>query len=205
MTSTAPPPRGSSKFSQPPAGVAATVDVLQLYNPAPQWPVPVDGAGPVDWGPAVMAHWEFGEEAGLRALDAFLSDGRFARYEKDRSRADGQSTNSMLSPFLRFGALSVRLMHGRMLDSGGYGVSKTSTRRLIWRDLAYFQLYVFPDLATEPIRPAHRLQWWQDVTDGHEGAARFRRWKSGRTGFPLVDAGMYNDFDIILDPFPMYH
>jgi deoxyribodipyrimidine photolyase len=67
-------------------------------------------------------------------------------------------------------------------------VSKTFFRRLVWRDLAYWQLYHWPKMAVEPIRPAYSdMQWAQ----GPEADAALKAWQQGQTGFPLVDAGVW--------------
>jgi hypothetical protein len=46
---------------------------------------------------------------------------------------------------------------------------------------AYFQLHVFPSLGTEPIRPAHALQWWEDVSQP-KGKGMLKAWQQGQTG-----------------------
>jgi hypothetical protein len=65
-------------------------------------------------------------------------------------------------------------------------LSKTFYRRLVWRDLAYWQLFHWPDMATEPIRRHYVDQEW---SSGPAAAAHLRAWQKGQTGFPLVDAG----------------
>jgi len=68
-----------------------------------------------------------------------------------------------------------------------YDEKKTFSRRLFWRDLAYFQLFHFPLMRDRSIRSHYDdTQWVSDT----EGVRRFEAWKQGRTGYPLVDAGM---------------
>jgi deoxyribodipyrimidine photolyase len=63
-------------------------------------------------------------------------------------------------------------------------LSKTFWRRLVWRDLAYWQLYHWPDMASAPIRKHYAsMEWTEDPNT-------LRAWQRGQTGFPLVDAGM---------------
>lgn len=66
-------------------------------------------------------------------------------------------------------------------------MSKTFWHRLLWRDLAYWQLYHWPTMPTEPIRRPYLDQEW---SEGPEAKAALRAWQKGQTGFPLVDAGM---------------
>jgi len=142
-----------------------------------------------DWGSQLVKHWKYGEQHAFVLLQSFLR-AKFPRYEKDRSLTDSRNTSSTLSPYLHFGVLSIRLLYKSMLEAGGYQTSKTAVRRLVWRDLAYFQLFIFPKMAKEPIRSSHKAQWWRSVTRGSEGAAMLKKWQKGRTGFPIVDAGM---------------
>lgn len=71
-------------------------------------------------------------------------------------------------------------------------VSKTFHLRLVWRDLAYWQLYHFPSMAIEPIRPGYSSMQW---AAGQEADAQLRAWQRGQTGFPLVDAGVFGWVD----------
>lgn len=64
--------------------------------------------------------------------------------------------------------------------------SKTFYRRLIWRDLAYWQLCHWPRMAVEPIRTGYEEMQWES---GPQAEAYLKAWQQGRTGFPLVDAG----------------
>jgi len=66
--------------------------------------------------------------------------------------------------------------------------SRLFPRRLVWRDLAWWQLRVFPSLGSEPLRAytAHASLWAPEPSRG----ARLRAWQRGLTGFPLVDAAM---------------
>jgi deoxyribodipyrimidine photo-lyase len=55
---------------------------------------------------------------------------------------------------------------------------------LLWREFAYHLLHHFPHTAGSPLRPEFaRMAWLED-------AAGLRAWQAGRTGYPLVDAGM---------------
>ena len=68
-----------------------------------------------------------------------------------------------------------------------YNDRKTISRRLYWRDLAYYQLINFPNMREISIRKHYDETEW--VT-GEEERQRFEAWKTGQTGYPLVDAGM---------------
>ncbi|XP_026031873.1 uncharacterized protein LOC113026866 [Astatotilapia calliptera] len=134
----------------------------------------------VDWAANIRKTWDFSEGGAQARLEAFLHDGVY-RYEKESGRADAPNT-SCLSPYLHFGQLSPRWL---MWDAKGARCRPLKfQRKLAWRDLAYWQLTLFPDLPWESIRPPYKaLRWSSDR--GH-----LKAWQRGRTGYPLVDAAM---------------
>ncbi len=123
-----------------------------------------------------------GEAAATRLLDAFL-EGPVATYGEDRDRPDRAGT-SRLSPHLRFGAIHPRQVLART-PPGSSG--DTFRSELAWREFHADVLWHRPDSAWEPLVPAGRHLRWDT---GPEADARFDAWAEGRTGFPLVDAGM---------------
>ena len=110
-----------------------------------------------------------GETEGRRRLERWAADG-LAGY------GDGLHETSRLSPYLHFGCLSAREVAVRCAASGSY------IRQLCWRDFYAQLLSARPETATEDLRP--RGDRWVD------DAEALAAWKEGRTGFPLVDAGM---------------
>ncbi|XP_074489244.1 deoxyribodipyrimidine photo-lyase [Sebastes fasciatus] len=165
---------------------------VSLPTPA-HWPqgVPLDTLGlarmprrkdgtTIDWAANIRESWDFSEEGACARLEAFLNDGVY-RYEKESGRADAPNT-SCLSPYLHFGQLSPRWL---LWDAKGARCrSPKFQRKLAWRDLAYWQLTLFPDLPWESLRPPYKaLRWSSDR--GH-----LKAWQRGRTGYPLVDAAM---------------
>uniref|UniRef100_A0A7S4PQ27 Photolyase/cryptochrome alpha/beta domain-containing protein n=1 Tax=Guillardia theta TaxID=55529 RepID=A0A7S4PQ27_GUITH len=137
----------------------------------------------IDWGAGVKSSWKFGEEAAMEEMNKFIKS-KLIKYESSRSRADVPVV-SRLSPYLRFGILSPRTLHFAVVDTRlSQDKIKTFSRRLFWRDLAYFHLHTFPDMSHVPIRKHYKDQWWR------EDEELLSAWKQGRTGFPMVDAGM---------------
>ncbi|MBX7555898.1 FAD-binding domain-containing protein, partial [Streptomyces sp. tea 10] len=55
-----------------------------------------------------------------------------------------------------------------------------------WREYAWYNLYIHPDMATRPINPKFERFPWPPLDDDALAA-----WQRGRTGIPLVDAGMH--------------
>ena len=126
--------------------------------------------------------WDMTEAAALNLLEDFVNR-KLEIYESSRALARGDAV-SRLSPYLHFGQISPRTVMARLAAAGAKAVSKTFWRRLVWRDLAYWQLHHWPAMPARSIRPAYERQEWAF------DARVLRRWHAGRTGFPLVDAGM---------------
>lgn len=132
---------------------------------------------------------EAGEEAGLRAARAWL-DGPIADYDdlhdapagKPGSRRPAGGTSG-LSPHLRWGTISPRWLEARARKLPGPGPA-AFVRQLAWRDF-YAHVYLFhPEDRHRAHQPRYRALSWEDDADG------LQAWKEGRTGYPLVDAGM---------------
>jgi deoxyribodipyrimidine photo-lyase len=133
--------------------------------------------------------WPAGEKAARQRLKAFVGT-RIERYEVARDFPAEYGT-SELSPYLAAGVLSPRQCleaalesnEGR-LDSGQEGVT-TWINELIWREFYRHVLMGFPQVCMDrPFREeTDRVPWRHDES-------LFEAWREGRTGVPLVDAGM---------------
>ncbi len=125
-------------------------------------------------------------EAGARAqLAAFLP--KLNRYGMRRDFPSEEAT-SRLSAHLHFGEISpAAVWHAAEAAAGP--AAEPFTRQLIWRDFAHELIGQHPDSATRPHRSAFERMVWTDVSEG-KGRAWLEAWQQGRTGYPLVDAGM---------------
>ena len=86
---------------------------------------------------------------------------------------------SRLSVHLRFGTVSIREALRQ-----GLATSEKWTTELIWRDFYQTIVYHFPHSATDSFRPAYDAIPWLNNEE------QFEAWCQGKTGYPLVDAGM---------------
>lgn len=138
------------------------------------------------WAKPVMQAWDVTEEGARNAMDRFMNI-KLQKYEAQRSRADLQAV-SCLSPYLASGMISPRAVYRASLTSQQGGrqmpVSKTFSRRLLWRDLAYWQFYRFAHLDHKPLRAHHAAHAWSN------NPRHLHAWQKGLTGYPIVDAGM---------------
>jgi deoxyribodipyrimidine photo-lyase len=120
-----------------------------------------------------------GGEAPARArLDAWF-DGPVGEYEEARNDLSAEAT-SRLSADLHFGTVSPVEVADRV-DRRRRG-HEGFLQQLCWRDYNHQLLWGFPALPREDYRTRHDR--WRDDTDAIEA------WKAGRTGYPVVDAGM---------------
>jgi deoxyribodipyrimidine photo-lyase len=102
-------------------------------------------------------------------------------YEEDREVPAIEGT-TRLSAHLKFGTISVREMYWTVRDA--LGVDHGLITELYWRDFYQHVLYHYPDVLGEPFNDQFEdLNWRHDTDD-------FQRWQEGKTGFPIVDAGM---------------
>lgn len=138
---------------------------------------------------------EAGAAAATERLRAFLR-ADLADYRDDRDRPD-LDTTSHLSPYLRVGAISVRACWRAALNAAERGRERRDARlvraattwrgELAWREFFAHVLAAHPRLATESFRPDYDAIEWEGGAQADELLAA---WRDGRTGYPLVDAGM---------------
>jgi len=137
-----------------------------------------------DWAGEIAAAWTPGERGAHAQLERFL-DERLPGYAAGRDRPDLDAT-SRLSPHLGFGEISARALRHASLAGAARAPRDTEAflRQLGWREFSYHLLAHHPDLPDHPLRPEFaRLPWRDD-------ALAMGTWRRGKTGYPIVDAGM---------------
>ena len=141
-----------------------------------------------DWAKGFETHWTPGEDGAAARLRDFITHG-LAHYADERDRPDRDVT-SRLSPHLHFGEISpAQVWHAaRAAESQSGGrLAKTVEKflkEILWREFSYHLLHHWPTLPTEPFRPEFKAFPWRDNQKG------LSAWQRGRTGYPIVDAGM---------------
>jgi deoxyribodipyrimidine photo-lyase len=140
-----------------------------------------------DWSGGLRAAFVPGEDAAMARLRDFL-DGPVRGYRLARDEP-GTAGTSRLSPHLHFGEVSPRQVWHAVRASIAAGVVPDSEgaaflRELGWREFSAHLLHHWPDLPDQPLRREFAgFPWAPDP-------ALFAAWCRGRTGYPLVDAGM---------------
>ena len=158
-------------------------------SPAPSiahrvhWLSDIDGID-VPRGPRLPAGLqlpEAGEAAALAAWRRFRR-GRLDGYDRARDRPDLDAT-SHLSVYLKWGCV-----HPRTLLDGLAAGHETFRRELAWREFYASVLHHWPESAREYFQP--ELAGMRYAPAGSGPGSAFAAWCEGRTGYPIVDAGM---------------
>ena len=140
----------------------------------------------IPWDAGFHEIWRAGEQAARQRLDEFVASA-LVRYPAQRDRPDLPAT-SRLSPHLHFGEIGPRQVVQAMRDDSAWiwkDGAEAYNRELGWREFAYHLLYHFPETTDEPLEPRFAGFPWAEGYQAHLAA-----WQQGRTGLPLVDAGM---------------
>jgi deoxyribodipyrimidine photo-lyase len=166
-----PPPAPSpAPESMKAPAVWPTSDVLDMWALLPAKP---------DWAGGFRDEWTPGEAGALERLEEFLPE--VAAYDAARNLPSVEGS-SRLSPHLHFGEISPATVWHRV--AAAKGDPTTFLKELAWRDYAQNVILQFPDYGGKNGRAAlDDLAWRRSEAD-------LRAWQQGRTGYPIVDAGM---------------
>jgi deoxyribodipyrimidine photo-lyase len=175
----APPPLLSAHSAIPaPAGWPASLP-LESLRLIPRIP----------WADGLAHSWQPGEAGAQAALQKFIAEA-LESYPEGRDRP-GISGVSRLSPHLHFGEIGPwqvwRAVQAHLQAGGSPELANAAEaylRQLGWREFAAHLLCHFPQTVDQPMRPEFALFPWR--TD----EAALKAWQQGRTGYPIVDAGM---------------
>jgi deoxyribodipyrimidine photo-lyase len=171
-------PRQPLKAPQRLQGAKAIAsDALEVWKLEPSKP---------DWAGGLRDLWTPGEAGARERLTDFV-DHSLDGYATARDRPD-LSLTSRISPHLRFGEISpFQLWHAVVAarehgDAKAHDAEKFLTE-LGWREFSYHLLHQFPELAGKNFQSRFDAFSWGDET-------LLEQWQRGRTGYPMVDAGM---------------
>jgi deoxyribodipyrimidine photo-lyase len=134
------------------------------------------------WDKKLEPHWKIGEEGAQEKLAKFI-DNRLADYKEGRNFPAKQSV-SRLSPHLHFGEISPNQAWYAAKSLEDSDDLDHFLSELGWREFSHCLLHYFPELPNKNLQPKFdRFPWV-------ENRRLLEAWQSGRTGHPLVDAGM---------------
>jgi deoxyribodipyrimidine photo-lyase len=166
-------PRGEPQRLQAPAQTPRS-DRLEDWELLPTKP---------DWAQGLREAWPAGEDGARQMLTRFLKDGL-------EGYADGRDFPALphvsrLSPYLRFGMISPHQVWHAARDAGAPQRDTIKfLKELGWREFSFHLLFFNRELSKRNFSSGFDVFPWKWESDHVEA------WKRGRTGYPIVDAGM---------------
>lgn len=138
----------------------------------------------ISWDAGFYQKWDVSEKAAMDRLDGFLSEA-VKEYETDRDRPDVDGT-SCLSPYLHWGQIGPRQIAHKLTKKYDLRAEgpQVYLKEIYWREFAYNVLYHFPHTPDKPLREEYASFPWE------YDKKTLKAWQKGRTGYPIVDAGM---------------
>ncbi len=120
------------------------------------------------------------ETSSIKVTEYTVTPTLIQNYEDTRNYPAIENGTSRLGPHLRFGTVSVRKMMKKAIAEK----NEVFWSELIWREFFMQILWHYPHTATKSFKPKYdRIEW-------RNNEAEFEKWKNGKTGYALVDAGM---------------
>lgn len=154
---------------------------LEILHPADVQPYEIDldlsRLAPVPAEPPALEVLGF-RATGTQFPEYTLSEDFLRQYARYRDIPAVEGT-SRLGIYLRFGVVSIRDVIAKAIEN-----SDALLTELIWREFFTMVLYCYPHVATRCFRPEFEAIQWRNNNE------EFRLWCEGKTGYPLVDAGM---------------
>lgn len=140
----------------------------------------------LSWDAGFWEIWQAGEAGAHQALEVFV-EGALRGYLDQRDLPDRVGT-SRLSPHLHFGEIAPWRVIARLQAQRGASLDRDIDgfiRQLVWREFAHHLLHHFPHTAQQNLNPRFDRFDWASTAPGP-----LQAWQRGRTGVPIVDAGM---------------
>jgi len=134
------------------------------------------------WNKKILKYWDIGEFHAKNKLLNFISQGLIG-YKKLRDFPSGKN-NSMLSPHIHFGEISVNQIWHEIKKHPLDKDSDHFLSEIGWREFSYYLLHHFKKLDEENFQKKFDNFPWR------YNEKLFSLWKKGKTGFPIIDAGM---------------
>lgn len=135
-----------------------------------------------NWAKGFAEEWTPGEAGAAQRLEAFLPK---SAYYDDARNLPSVEGSSRLSPHLHFGEISPATVWHAVEGEGGN--NEVFLKELIWRDYAQNVIRAFPDYGRVNGRQQFDDLPWRSEDEAADDIAA---WQEGRTGYPIVDAGM---------------
>jgi len=130
--------------------------------------------------PAILSLTDIGFKPSNKEIPTkIVNENIVAKYDATRNFPSLKNGTSLLSIHLRFGTVSIRELATKALQLNDVWLNE-----LIWRDFYMMIMYHFPHVINSSFKPQYdKIKW-------NNNEAEFKKWCTGNTGYPIVDAGM---------------
>ena len=142
-----------------------------------------------NWYHKFHHYWKPGIDGAMEQWELFVEQSLFDYHDKRDYPA--KETISKMSPFLAVGNISIRFLWAtcqELIEDEDNTIFsqqiESFLRQLIWREFSIYQLLNYPTFSTDSLRSNFQHFEWEPHS------IRLEAWKTGQTGYPLVDAGM---------------
>jgi deoxyribodipyrimidine photo-lyase len=143
----------------------------------------------ITWHSKFHQYWQPGEQQAWRRLNDFIEHA-LLNYDQQRD-IPGIDGTSSLSAHLHFGEITVEQIYATLMpylaSSHGERMRVSAERflnQLIWREFGHHILWHYPHTATQSMDSRYADNFW------HTDETLFQHWTRGKTGIPIIDAGM---------------
>ncbi len=136
-----------------------------------------------EWMNRILSYWDIGENAAILKIKKFINNNLY-NYATGRDRPYTDFT-SKISPHLHFGEISPQRIYDEVMKSNiDTNNKKKYLSEIGWRDFSYNLLFNYPEMTELPIQSKFiKFPWLKNKKN-------LISWKFGKTGIPIVDAGM---------------
>lgn len=170
----------TSTSPEPPLGKPQKINYLDFENNSSLTDLKLlDNIG---WHRKLDNQWEITEKNAHKIFHDFITN-KVMNYKKERDYPYLEK-NSRLSPFIRFGMISIHRMWNE-LNSLNFDKSIEHYKsELGWREFSYYLLHHFPYMSTQNFQRKFDNFNWENSNE------KLNAWQKGNTGYPIIDAGM---------------
>jgi len=136
----------------------------------------------LSWVDNIIKHWQVGEKNAHLKMTEFFKKG-IDDYKEGRNFPFKKNV-SRLSPHIHFGEISPKQLWVKAKSISSNKNTEHFVSEICWREFSYYLLYHFPNLPKDNLQKKFNNFPWKDNN------YYFDSWKKGKTGYPIIDAGM---------------
>ena len=136
----------------------------------------------LSWADNIIKYWKVGEKNAHLKMTEFFKKG-IDDYKEGRNFPFKKNV-SRLSPHIHFGEISPKQLWVKAKSISSNKNTEHFVSEICWREFSYYLLYHFPNLPKDNLQKKFNNFPWKDNN------YNFDSWKKGKTGYPIIDAGM---------------